>query len=76
MIHKPSAAPIITRSVLALALLPAVYVAAYFALVEVTHGGWSQPGQPRYGLGIPVEVFSPIHALDRLLRPGTWETKP
>jgi len=55
-----------------LALLPAIYVAAYFALVEVKATWGPRLLIPGYKCGAPVEFFAPIHEIDRKLRPGTW----
>jgi hypothetical protein len=63
----------IALAVLALVVAPlTLYVAAYFALVEVKYTWGPRMVVPHYAFGTPVEFFAPIHELDRQLRPKVW----
>jgi hypothetical protein len=65
-------------------LLAALYVGAYYALVEKRgepfFPGTMRPGEfsafYRINADWPQDVFRPIHELDRLLRPGYWTVWP
>ena len=60
-------------------LIPIFYIGSYFALVDSERfGGTVNEFQvtkyPYYIGGIPKELFSPIHYLDRFyFRPDKWE---
>ena len=64
-----------TAVLFALALIPLLYVTAYYAWVEPM-GAVSGPVLvvPRYAVGgdVAVKVFAPVHAIDRMLRPAHW----
>jgi hypothetical protein len=63
-----------TFALLALAVLPLLYVIAYVCLVRVETHGFGDQIRPGYLVGgeAAQTFFAPIHAADEFLRPGTW----
>ena len=70
------AGPIATAVLFALALVPVLYVLAYYAWVEpMGAASGPVPMIPRYVVGgdVAVKVFTPIHAVDKVFRPNHWQ---
>lgn len=68
----------LTIALALLALLPVVYVGAYYALVEPMELLWIRGGSLRiahYRCGgeTAKHIFAPVHHIDRLLRPRLWK---
>jgi hypothetical protein len=65
----------LTMALAVLVLLPAVYVGAYYALVEPMELLWSRGcfAHYRFGGETAERIFAPMHRADRWLRPGVWE---
>jgi len=67
------------RALCTLAVLLALYVGAYSALVDVNHTfrgeGPPYPLAPVYKIGgdVSKSVFTPVHMVDRMLRPDHWQ---
>ena len=66
----------LTIGLMVLIAIPLFYVASYYAIVRRNEEGLQYiPMQPDYGGAgrTAAWVFSPIHNLDRRLRPDYWE---